>query len=153
MNFFSKIKAIPNLRCFFLLLQWLLNYQHICDFSLNKSCKTYQGPMMPPVVNFTDQLAHCTSVPALSKLYKRCRSASPTFLPKFNGLFQATTFAMHAIFWCIFAKCCCHQKYYILYEQELLCFGTKMLVKFTPGWWQKLAADSFQFEMFLLFRT
>ncbi len=32
----------------FLQLQWLLNYYQCCDFSQNKSCKTYLGPMLPP---------------------------------------------------------------------------------------------------------
>jgi hypothetical protein len=26
---------------------WILSYQHFCDFSLNKSFKTYPGPMLP----------------------------------------------------------------------------------------------------------
>ncbi len=45
---FSKILRITNLWLFFLQLQWLLSYQLFCDFSLNKSCKTYLGPMLPP---------------------------------------------------------------------------------------------------------
>ncbi len=45
---FSKILRIPNLRLFFLQLQWLLSFQQFCDGSLNKSCKTYLGTMLPP---------------------------------------------------------------------------------------------------------
>ncbi len=35
-----------------------------CDFSLNESCKTYPGPMLPPGVNFTNILwaAFCMKV-------------------------------------------------------------------------------------------
>ncbi len=36
------------MRLFFLQLQWLLSYQQYCNFSLNKSSKTYLGPMLPP---------------------------------------------------------------------------------------------------------
>ncbi len=32
---------------FFLQLQWLLSYWQFCDFSQNKSCKTYLGKMLP----------------------------------------------------------------------------------------------------------
>ncbi len=39
---------IPNLCLSFLQLRWLLSYQQICDLSLNKSCKTYLGPMLSP---------------------------------------------------------------------------------------------------------
>ncbi len=42
-----KILRSPNL-CFFLQLQWSLRFQQFCDFSLNKSCKTYPGTMMTP---------------------------------------------------------------------------------------------------------
>ncbi len=45
---FSKILRIPNLCLFFLQLQWLLSFQQFCDFSINKSCKTYLRTMLPP---------------------------------------------------------------------------------------------------------
>ncbi len=32
----------------FLLLQWWLIYYQFCDFSLNKSCKTYPETKLPP---------------------------------------------------------------------------------------------------------
>ncbi len=44
----TKILRITNLCSFFLQLQWLLSYQQFCVFSLNESCKTYLGPMLPP---------------------------------------------------------------------------------------------------------
>ncbi len=44
-----KILRIPNLCLFFVLqLQRLLSYWQICDFSPNKSRKTYLEPKLPP---------------------------------------------------------------------------------------------------------
>ncbi len=39
---------MPNMFLFFLKLQCLPSYWKIWDFSLNRSCKTYRGPMLPP---------------------------------------------------------------------------------------------------------
>ena len=44
---FKKILRIPNLRSFFLQHKWLLCYQQFCEFSLNKSCKTYLETILP----------------------------------------------------------------------------------------------------------
>jgi hypothetical protein len=46
-----------------------MNYQQFCDVSLNKSYKTYPGPMLPPVVrnwqlinpNYGSKKFHCTA--------------------------------------------------------------------------------------------
>ncbi len=45
---YIKNIRVPKLCLFFLQLQWLLSFGQFCDFSLNKSCKTYLGTMMPP---------------------------------------------------------------------------------------------------------
>jgi len=45
----SKFLMILNLCLFVLKLLWLFSsYLQFCDFPLNKSCKTYLGPMLPP---------------------------------------------------------------------------------------------------------
>ncbi len=45
----SKKKfRFPNLCLLFYLFQWLQSFWQICDFSQNKSCETYLGPMLQP---------------------------------------------------------------------------------------------------------
>jgi len=43
---FIKFKGFQIFAYFFLCLQWLLNILQFCDFSLNKSSKTYLRPML-----------------------------------------------------------------------------------------------------------
>ncbi len=42
------ILRIPNLRLFFMSLQWLLSYHQFFDYSQNKSFKKYLEPLLPP---------------------------------------------------------------------------------------------------------
>ncbi len=39
---------IPYLCLFFIRLKWLLSYKQFGDILLNKSCKRYPEPMLPP---------------------------------------------------------------------------------------------------------
>ncbi len=50
LNLVKKLKnpRIQNMCSVFLWLQWLLSYQQFCDFLLNKRCKIYMRPMLPP---------------------------------------------------------------------------------------------------------
>ena len=45
---FVKLYGFQICTCFSVALE-VVSFKQFCDFSLNKSCKTYLGPMLPPV--------------------------------------------------------------------------------------------------------
>ncbi len=136
---FSTVLSIPNLKLFSLYLQWLPSHWQFSDFyhfSLNKSFKTCLRPILQPGVNFTYQFAQCAKAPAESKFHKKCSSVWPKFLLKFYCMFEATAFALSAIFLWFYANCFCCWKNLKLYMQKLLCLDTKNVGEIDPRNWQ-----------------
>jgi hypothetical protein len=124
--FFTRI---PILCSFFLQLQKLLSYLHFCDSSLNKNCKTYLGPMLPPAVNFTNWFAKRHKHKLKPKLpFCITKNSAGSLLP-----ILSYNFCTECHFWHIFAKCCCHLKHQQLSAQNILSFGAKKVGGY-PHW-------------------
>ncbi len=132
---------IPNLCLFFLYFQWLLSFQQFCHFSLNKSCKTYLGAMLPLggrnwqliSPHFNNQFLQCAKVPALINWHKRCCYVSSTFLLKFYYIIQATDFMQRTIFLSHFDQMFLPLKLQKLFFEKLLCFW-RQNVDEIEGW-------------------
>jgi len=148
----STVLSIPNLKLFSLYLQWLPSHWQFSDFyhfSLNKSFKTCLRPILQPGVNFTYQFARCAKAPAESKFHKKCSSVWPKFLLKFYCIFEATAFALSAIFLWFYAKC------FLRLKESKIIHAKAALLGHQKCWWiwlLKLAADLPKFYLYMLLK-